>query len=98
MKHFEEAASSNMEHASTLSQSLLVNENEAKCSWEIEYQTTRNKHFVLDNINLTINEGDLIGVIGPVGSGKSTFLAALIGELKKTRGTISMRNIEGGNA
>ena len=28
----------------------------------------------LDNINLQINEGDFLGIIGHTGSGKSTFI------------------------
>ena len=32
---------------------------------------------VLDNINITINKGDIIGIIGPSGTGKSTFLRSL---------------------
>jgi polar amino acid transport system ATP-binding protein len=39
------------------------------------------KHFgeknVLDGINVTINQGDIVCVIGPSGSGKSTFLRCL---------------------
>lgn len=33
----------------------------------------------LSNINLNINRGKLIGIIGPVGSGKSSLLQALLG-------------------
>lgn len=34
----------------------------------------------LENISLSIQSGDLIGVIGPVGSGKSSFLQTILGE------------------
>lgn len=62
----------------------------------IESSSTIGKSFSLKNITLSIEEGSLVGVIGPVGSGKSTFLAALLGEIEKNRGSISMRNVEGG--
>ncbi|WP_128693129.1 ABC transporter ATP-binding protein [Methanoculleus taiwanensis] len=32
---------------------------------------------VLNNVNLTVNEGEVLGIIGPSGSGKSTFLRIL---------------------
>ncbi|MFV0342770.1 MAG: ATP-binding cassette domain-containing protein [Anaerocolumna sp.] len=40
-----------------------------------------NKEIILNNINITINEGDLIHIIGKNGAGKSTFFKVLLGEL-----------------
>lgn len=34
-------------------------------------------NIVLDDINLTINKGDIIGIIGPSGTGKSTLLRSI---------------------
>ena len=45
-------------------------------------------HLVLDNINLTINEGDIYGIIGKSGSGKSTLLNALVGFLEVDEGVV----------
>ncbi len=42
----------------------------------------------LDNINIQINEGDFIGLIGHTGSGKSTLVQHLNGLMKPTSGTI----------
>lgn len=42
----------------------------------------------LDNINLTINEGEIIGIMGHTGSGKSTLITHLNGLLKPTSGEI----------
>lgn len=42
----------------------------------------------LDNINLQINEGDFIGLIGHTGSGKSTLVQHLNGLMKPTSGNI----------
>ncbi|GAA5994171.1 uncharacterized protein JCM10292_001909 [Rhodotorula paludigena] len=42
----------------------------------------------LRNINLKIPRGQLCAVVGAVGSGKSSLLQALVGEMKKTRGEV----------
>ena len=47
----------------------------------------------LDDINLTINEGELIGIIGHTGSGKSTLIQHLNGLLKPTSGTVMIDNL-----
>ena len=44
------------------------------------YSKTGNK--VLDNINLSIKRGEIFGVIGPTGAGKSTFMLHLNAILK----------------
>lgn len=43
---------------------------------------------ILGNVNLTINEGDFIGIIGPNGGGKTTLLKVIIGALKPFSGQI----------
>lgn len=43
---------------------------------------------VLENIDLTVNPGEMLGVLGPNGAGKSTLLSALCGELKTTQGQL----------
>lgn len=46
----------------------------------IEVKNVKKKfgeNVVLDGINLTINKGDVIGIIGPSGTGKSTLLRCI---------------------
>ncbi len=43
----------------------------------------------LDNVNLDIKKGEILGIIGHTGSGKSTLLQLLNGLLKPTSGTIT---------
>uniref|UniRef100_A0A8B9QIT3 Multidrug resistance-associated protein 1 n=1 Tax=Apteryx owenii TaxID=8824 RepID=A0A8B9QIT3_APTOW len=45
---------------------------------------------VLKNLNVSIPEGSLVAVVGQVGSGKSSFLSAILGEMEKLEGTGSV--------
>lgn len=36
------------------------------------YKTNFQEYPVLNNVNLTVHEGDFVGIMGPSGSGKST--------------------------
>ncbi|KAI5924764.1 P-loop containing nucleoside triphosphate hydrolase protein [Camillea tinctor] len=44
--------------------------------------------FKLQDLNLEIGRNELIAVIGPVGCGKSSLLAALAGDMRKTSGEV----------
>ncbi|GAB0177961.1 splicing regulator RBM11 [Grus japonensis] len=46
---------------------------------------------VLKNLNVSIPEGSLVAVVGQVGSGKSSFLSAVLGEMEKLEGTVQRR-------
>ena len=43
----------------------------------------------LENINLKIPRGSLTAVVGKVGSGKSSLLQALLGEMRRTSGDVT---------
>lgn len=43
----------------------------------------------LDNINITIKQGDMIALVGPNGGGKSSFLKVLAGVLKQRKGHVA---------
>lgn len=45
---------------------------------------------VLDDINLAVNKGEIMTLIGPSGSGKSTLLRVLIGLLPPKAGTVAI--------
>lgn len=49
-----------------------------------------NSSEVLRNINLQINPGEKIGIIGPIGSGKSTLGKLILGLYQPTRGMVAM--------
>jgi ABC-type multidrug transport system fused ATPase/permease subunit len=44
----------------------------------------------LKNVNLKSKKGDLIMIVGPVGSGKSAVIQALLGEIPKVSGSLSV--------
>lgn len=44
---------------------------------------------VLRNISVRIPRGSLVAVVGAVGSGKSSLLAALLGEMDKISGRVN---------
>ncbi|XP_033099115.1 multidrug resistance-associated protein 4-like [Anneissia japonica] len=58
--------------------------NELCCSWENKGTQT------LQNISVDINNGEIFGVVGTSGSGKSTFLMALLHEIPITSGDIQL--------
>ena len=43
---------------------------------------------ILENVNLTLKEGDFVGILGPNGSGKSTLLKSISRTLKPTKGAV----------
>ncbi|NXC77461.1 MRP1 protein, partial [Anhinga anhinga] len=46
---------------------------------------------VLKNLSVSIPEGSLVALVGQVGSGKSSFLSAILGEMEKLEGTVQRR-------
>jgi ATP-binding cassette subfamily C (CFTR/MRP) protein 1 len=48
------------------------------------------KPFSMHGINLTFGRNELVAIIGSVGSGKSSLLAALAGDMRKTNGEVVM--------
>ena len=49
-----------------------------------------NEKIVLDSINLKINKGEIIGIIGKTGSGKSTLVDIIMGLLEPNNGTFEI--------
>ena len=57
---------------------------------KISFSYKENK--VLENINFEINRGDVIGIVGKTGTGKSTFIDILLGLIKPNSGNIYIDN------
>ncbi|RBR18642.1 uncharacterized protein FIESC28_05919 [Fusarium coffeatum] len=54
----------------------------------------KNKKPVLSNIDAVVPKGKLTLVVGPVGSGKSTFLKAILGEVSVMKGSVHVSNTD----
>ena len=57
------------------------------------YQSSRQKLTALKDINLEIQKGVFVSIVGPSGAGKTTLLKAIGGLLKPTSGTIMIDQI-----
>lgn len=53
-------------------------------------QSAIESFWALNDINLTINKGETVGIIGPNGSGKSTLLKLIAGVSQPTKGTVKV--------
>ena len=58
-----------------------------------------NNILAVKNINLTINKGSIVGLLGPNGCGKTTTIGMMLGLIKPTSGTVFINdlNIENEN-
>ena len=54
----------------------------------LSFRYTKDMPWILNNVNLTIAKGEVVGFMGETGSGKSTLLDVLMGLLLPTKGEI----------
>ncbi|XP_016945207.3 probable multidrug resistance-associated protein lethal(2)03659 [Drosophila suzukii] len=64
---------------------VLVDIKDLRARWSQEQHDP-----VLDNINMSLRSGQLVAVIGPVGSGKSSLVQAILGELPPESGYVKV--------
>ncbi|KAL4216369.1 hypothetical protein ACF0H5_024096 [Mactra antiquata] len=60
--------------------------DDADFAWNCETEKP-----TLSNIDLTIKQGELVAVVGTVGSGKSSLISACLGEMEKLRGQVTIK-------
>lgn len=57
------------------------------------YITDKRQNNVLKNVNFSIEEGEMVAVMGPSGSGKSTLLYTVSGMDQATSGTVNFDGV-----
>lgn len=63
----------------------------ASFNWDrVDPSSTFLSPLTLSNLNVTVPKGSLIAVVGSVGSGKSSFLYSLLGEMVKVSGSVNI--------
>ena len=53
-----------------------------------------NEILAVDHVDLTINQGEIFGLLGPNGSGKSTTLKMLLGLVRPDSGSVSVLGMD----
>jgi len=66
--------------------SHAIKMHKATFTWDVTHASS----FSLNNIDLTIKRGDLVMIVGQVGSGKSSLLNAILGEMPNPSGSSSI--------
>ncbi|XP_043498534.1 multidrug resistance-associated protein 1 isoform X8 [Polistes fuscatus] len=81
----EELDPNNVQHDPSELHPLII-EN-GNFTWDME----NNDKPILKNINMTIEQGQLVAVVGSVGSGKSSLISAFLGEMDKLNGRVNTK-------
>lgn len=56
----------------------------------ISFRYSKKEDWILKDVNVTINQGERVGIVGPSGYGKSTLAGILAGLRKATLGTVTV--------
>ncbi|MGF6535055.1 polar amino acid transport system ATP-binding protein [Paraburkholderia sp. GAS206C] len=60
----------------------------------VDLKASYGPHTVLERINLSVEKGEIVSLIGPSGSGKSTLLRVLMGLLQPEHGSVHLNGSE----
>ncbi|CAJ1076635.1 multidrug resistance-associated protein 1 [Xyrichtys novacula] len=81
----EELQEDSVEHKAAADSPFSISMEDAVFSW------SRTESPTLKKLNVCIPECSLVAVVGHVGSGKSSLLSALLGEMDKLEGSVSVK-------
>ncbi|XP_041812547.1 multidrug resistance-associated protein 1 isoform X2 [Chelmon rostratus] len=81
----EELQEDSVEHKALAASPHSISIVDGVFSW------SRTESPTLKKLNVCIAEGSLVAVVGHVGSGKSSLLSALLGEMEKLEGTVAVK-------
>ncbi|MEM4523039.1 MAG: ATP-binding cassette domain-containing protein, partial [Nitrososphaeria archaeon] len=51
-------------------------------------------HLVLNDINIKVNKGEIVALVGRNGAGKTTLMKAILGLVKPKRGRIKIAGVD----
>lgn len=85
-----EDASFTWETAQAADTAKPVNEKKGQDSPSNEKETPVDRASTLDSLNLTVPRGTLCAIVGGVGSGKSSLISALAGEMRQIAGKVTL--------
>lgn len=60
---------------------------------DLHFSHSDNPNFKLSGLNLNVNEGEFVAIVGPSGSGKSTLIDLMLGLLEPDKGTIRISGV-----
>ncbi|CAG5133932.1 unnamed protein product [Candidula unifasciata] len=89
---------SHCEDSDSITSVVEDSRNEGENSSPTPAAATRAQTQDLHDISLRIEKGQFVGIVGRVGSGKSSLLNALVGEMNKTQGEVFVDGLEEGFA
>ncbi|MBP9136752.1 MAG: ATP-binding cassette domain-containing protein, partial [Chitinophagales bacterium] len=55
---------------------------------------TYSKRKVVDNVSITVNQGEIVGLLGPNGAGKTTSFYMIVGLVTQDEGKIFLDDID----
>merc|ERR1711871_1486941 len=70
---------------------VMIEFKDASLSWNAPEEGDADHKLTLQNVNLSVKRGELVAVVGSVGSGKSTLVAGILRELYVTSGSVRTR-------
>lgn len=73
-------------------QSESISLKNLTCRWDLNSSDEVQKVPAIKDINLQINPGELVMVIGDIGAGKTALLLSILGELEIVQGSIAVPN------
>ncbi|XP_074596227.1 multidrug resistance-associated protein 1-like [Brevipalpus obovatus] len=83
----------------SMAHSRILNESPRNASISSDLrEISPDEGFYLRNINLRISEGSFVAIVGTVGSGKSSLLSALLGEMECIKGQVRISSTHGNTA
>ena len=72
------------EEKGEIAEDTAVSIKSASFSWD----NTDNENQTLKKININVKKNSLVAVVGAVGSGKSSLMSAILGEMERTEGSV----------